>query len=171
MNKFAIVKKFLEFERVLYYTIFLESDGVEEDLSETDKFLKRFKDETSPYIEELNIIVELIKNIGERGAKKIFFRFEGSAVALPSKPRKIQGVEIIEHSQLRLYCIRVNESIVILCGGDIKTKNKALDCPNVKGHFRLANNISKQLDQFILDRTVDIQFKELVSDMQIEFEI
>ncbi|HCY82329.1 MAG TPA: hypothetical protein DHV22_12375, partial [Xanthomarina gelatinilytica] len=37
--------------------------------------------------------------------------------------------------------------VVFLFSGDIKTANNAQDCPNVKPHFLLANQLTKAIDE------------------------
>lgn len=81
----------------------------------------------------------------------LFFRPEQKASALPSPRGSRVGIEIKSDTTLRLYCVRINEDIVILCSGDIKTKDNAQDCPNVSYHFRLANKISQKIDEAQLD--------------------
>ena len=68
------------------------------------------------------------------------------ALALPSKPSKrIVGFQVMMDSTLRLYCVKISESVVILCNGGIKTTNKATDCTNVSSNFRLAYLIAKKV--------------------------
>lgn len=70
-------------------------------------------------------------------------------------------------NNLRLYSLRINESIVFIFGGNIKTENHAQNCPNVKEHFRLANQISTAIyeaigsDDIVLNDTqTDIEYEE-----------
>lgn len=46
---------------------------------------------------------------------------------------------------LRLYCHWVNNRIMILYNGGIKTTHRAQDCPNVSRHFYNAQSWTKQL--------------------------
>ncbi|MEM9917871.1 MAG: hypothetical protein AAF990_07235 [Bacteroidota bacterium] len=125
----------------------------------------KFNDGKGLIYEEFGVILKLIKIIGRRGAKDIFFRFEDMALALPSKPSKrIAGVQVMMDSTLRLYCVKISESIVILCNGGIKTTHKATDCPNVSSHFRLANLIAKKVYEQLKIGMIRLDEKTLISD-------
>jgi hypothetical protein len=69
-------------------------------------------------------------------------------------------------NNLRLYCLQANESVVFLFDGDIKTENNALDCPNVKPHLNLANQITKAIDRAIIER--DIQWNNNMNDIDFD---
>ncbi|MDR3010860.1 MAG: hypothetical protein LBV59_23235 [Sphingobacterium sp.] len=58
-------------------------------------------------------------------------------------------------NNLRLYCHRLNDHVVILYGGAIKTAGKAQDCPQVKEHFNLANILSRLIDQGFVDDDIE----------------
>ena len=72
MKKYVIIEEFLAFKKVQYYTIKFEVD----EENETDKFFLKFGDSSNSHFNEFMIIFNLIKAIGARGAKEIFFRPE-----------------------------------------------------------------------------------------------
>jgi len=168
MSKSAILEVFDEYEYLTYYTVRrLNSDGEPEDLSETDKFYQEYDDPKSLMYDEFNTIVTIIDAMGRhhRGAEAILFRFEDAAHALPSSKgaaKRLFDIEVIEHSGLRLYCIRLTERIVILLGGGAKTEDKALNCPNVKRHFQFAQAVAKAIDEMLMDGTLTIEGKWLI---------
>lgn len=90
-----------EHEAVNYYSIHLDK----EELSELERFFDKFP-EGSPYDEDIDTIIEWLDRIGERGALERHFRNEG---------RYGDGVSAIpiETSNLRLYCIRQSDKILI----------------------------------------------------------
>jgi hypothetical protein len=140
VNYFVTLRVFKTFKKVTYYTFLKENDAY----TEADKFFNKCltNDKISEQTDEL---VEWIRLIGEKyGAKERYFRFENEAGALPPK--------FVENNQLRLYIYRVNEGIVILSNGGIKTKQTAQECPNVKAHFRFADKMSKQLNALMGER-------------------
>jgi hypothetical protein len=145
MHNFATIKHIQTFEKVSYFSIIFDSDS----LSLFEVFSERIKNDVN-LKEDLQIITAWLIKIGARGAKKIWFREEGSAQALPPKIHLLAG----KYTSLRLYCAVLNESVVVLFSGDIKTTLKAQDCPNVKDHFQLANRISERLTQAIIDKFI-----------------
>lgn len=103
-----------------------------------------------------------IKQIGDKyDAQSHFFRPEAETAdtaALPpkGKDRKPQYTEYgrAKANNLRLYCLRANENVVFLFDGATKTKQKAQECPNVKSHFKLANQLTKAIDQAFREKEI-----------------
>ena len=118
----------MKFRLVTYYTIRIQAEA----LSETDKFFERFMN--SPYAQDLGNIKYWLKDkIGEeRGASERYFRPEKKAHALPPP---------IPASNLRLYCWRCNDGVVLLGNGGVKTSKKAKDSPDCYPHFELMNAV------------------------------
>lgn len=126
MKRYTI-ELYKSFEKTIFYTIHER----EVTFSETDKFFLRFKDNPK-YIKDIEVIKYWIEKIGrEYGAKDRHFRPERKAHAIPIPPPK---------SDLRLYCFRVNEQIVILGNGGKKSSQKAQDSPDALPHFKLMND-------------------------------
>ena len=97
-------------------------------LSETDKFFEKY--ETDRYfqrpLQELAMFIS--KKIGdEMGALEDFFRFERAAHALPpSGNYKVEDVTLnFGNFPLRLYCLRISETLVVLFNGGEKTATTA----------------------------------------------
>lgn len=154
MNRFATIEEVEQFDKVTYYTIKFED--CEE--SEFENFLSKHRDD-STIQDEYNDLIAWIKQIGDAiGAKPQYFRQENRASALPPPSR---FVEIDYLQNLRLYCMWVSESIIILFNGAIKTQNAAQDCPNVKPHFDLANKLVLEIEKLMYG-----QYKSIVEDQQ-----
>lgn len=136
---------------VTYYTVRLEAaDDAEERPSETDDFFERFGTDDSEHGEAFEQLFDLLEAIGARGAYERFFRFEERAWALPGKRSSVGFLlenEGEQPSNLRLYCILLSDSVVVLCNGGVKTARTPQECPNVAGHFRLANTVAKHLEE------------------------
>jgi hypothetical protein len=73
---------------------------------------------------------------------------------------------------LRLYCLVLNQHVVILLNGGIKTRRNALDCPNVGPYLKRANRLAVKIDELLKHHEItwnpnftDIQFDE---NMEIE---
>ncbi|RYE55045.1 MAG: hypothetical protein EOP48_11030, partial [Sphingobacteriales bacterium] len=124
MKLFVEVEKYLTLKMVTYYTVRIRG----ETLSETEKFFQRFNG--TAYEKDLgNLRYWLEEKIGkERGATERYFRPEKKAHALPPP---------IPSSDLRLYCYRCSDSIVILGNGGLKESKKAQDSPDCYPHFQL----------------------------------
>jgi hypothetical protein len=98
--------------------------------SETDKFFAKFENDSRLdwALQELAIL--LTKIIGNKtGALSCFFRFENKAQALPPAGKMpIDSITLnYEEFPLRLYCLRITESIVVLFNGGEKTAHSAQD--------------------------------------------
>lgn len=161
MSRFAKIRHINTYKKVHYYSILFE----EEENSIFEQFLSKYV-EIEEAKQDLVEMLEWIRKIGDEiGAKSKYFRHEGAtsdAKALPPPTKFIEGTA----GNLRLYCLVANEQVVFLFNGGIKTTSKAQDCPNVSGYFRLANKISKELNQCFMDK--DIRWTN--DDTDIEFD-
>lgn len=155
MNTFAHIKPIAQYDKVSYYSICIEGNPI----SLFDEFVRYH---TLTNGKKLNHVLEWIKIIGNKyGAQAYLFRPEGEtadASALPPKgiERKPQYAElgIKKANNIRLYCLRANESVVFLFNGDIKTAKQAQDCPNVKKHFKLANQLTKAINSAFINKEI-----------------
>lgn len=156
MNSFVILRLFKTFKKVTYYTFLKEND----DFTEAEKFFNKCLS-NKKLEEQSQELVEWIKLIGEEyGAKDRYFRFENEAGALPPK--------FVESNNLRLYVYKVNDNIVILSNGGLKTKRTAQECPNVKDHFRFAGKMAKQLNILLGQGSIKIKGNRIINLKDIE---
>ena len=72
---------------------------------------------------------------------------------------------------LRLYCIRANQSVVILLNGDLKTAQKASDCNKCKKHFDMANRIAARIHDGLREKSISFGDKTIPGFEDFEFEI
>lgn len=171
---FAKIEIFKTFEKVRFYTVRLEIEEYWEEETEADKFFQKFLDEPEKPSSGAELIFNTIIEIGNRGAKKRYFRFENRANALPPPANTLVELGQSEETSgehLRLYCIRLNEEIVILINGERKTKETAQECPLVAPHFRLANKIAKKIDEALFNREVILKGRALQFDSNFELEL
>ena len=140
--------------------------------SEFMDFQIRMKQLHPTQLGELN---NLIFEIGDKyGAYPEQFRDERKADALPPEYFQYLGLDDIDPSNkfgLRLYCLRLNESVVILFNGDLKTTQKADDCSNCRKHFQLANRATAKIDQAIKERSIMPVNKDILDIENFEFEL
>jgi hypothetical protein len=150
--------KGLQLAKVNFYTVWIEGD----DNSEFTDFINRMK-LTEKNKTELAELVKFIVEIGDKyGAKDKDFHFEASAHAL-----SLRHIEINSDANdfgLRLYCLKLSESVVILFNGDRKTTQKAQDCPNCAKYFRLAQRIATTIDTAIREKDIIPVWKRLIFD-------
>jgi hypothetical protein len=127
-RKIAILE-FEKHESVRYYTIKL----AEENNTEIQRFFDKY--DTQEFKADFDVITSWVNIIGEKGASKEFFRPEGGKVkAIP-----------IDSNKLRLYCFRVNESIVIFGNGGLKKTETYQEDPELNDYAETLREIGEQL--------------------------
>ncbi|MBL7859521.1 MAG: hypothetical protein JNJ65_00070 [Cyclobacteriaceae bacterium] len=158
----------LDFNKVKYFSVKIE----EKEHSEFMDFQFRMRNSHPTQLGEMNA---LIREIGEKyGANREQFRDERKADALPPETFQYFGLDDLEPDNqfgLRLYCLRLSESVVILFNGDLKTAQKVDDCKNCRGHFKLANRITSKIDDAIVQRHIRPIYKDIIGIEDFEFEI
>lgn len=177
MNTFATIEEAQRFDLVTYYTIRSEVDEEKENLNEFEKWiLKHSRDESVK--DEYQDIMALLERMGQKlSAKLRYFRHEGRAEALPPNWKELNRQEKEAHitysKNLRLYCIRITESVVILFNGGIKSDGAktAEECPNVRKYFRQANSFAKAIDEAISNREIQMEKGKLIFDPDFEIPI
>lgn len=161
----------MEYDEVMFYSAKVRPcDEIGDDeasdwpdiLSLAEDFFDRFSD-NSILKEEVDLIYLLLDDMGRNGASKDFFRHENRAGALPSPSNKLlrRNLDPASFQPLRLYVMRISEDVVFLFNGDVKTTEKAQDCPNVSRHFRLANSLAMEIDEAIKNRDIIVGHKSL----------
>lgn len=97
--------------------------------SEFQKFLIMFKDTGDQYIkEDFDRILAAIEIISQNGALESYFRNEGRMTdRICAIPLLVKSRDKARHGTLRLYCIRISDSLLIIGGGGIKTTEKYED--------------------------------------------
>ena len=172
MNNFAEIILVERFDKVTYYTV-----SINEDISLFRKFLNKHSIENK---EKFYHIMAWIEKIGDKvGAYDTYFRNEAEiadARALPPEGVNreptyvamdvLTDEELNVPNNLRLYCMKANESVVFLFNGDIKTAAKAQDCDNVRPHFKLANKLTKLIDQAFIQK--EIKWNKDCTDIIVE---
>jgi len=152
--------------KVHYYTICIDDEDSQ--TTEFVDFITRMN-EGDNNKKELQELIVRIKKIGnDYGALKHFFHHEAAADALSVPVEHIDIESELNDFGLRLYCIRLSESTVILLNGARKTAQKVQDCPNCYKHFQMANKIAKAIDKAISEKEVVLIGKELEQDENFE---
>jgi len=150
VNTFARIERLsdFQFKKVSFYSIRFEQS----DVNEFFDFLNRME-EVEDVTDDLSNLLVWIEEIGEKygAVKNRFFRNESITTdvqALPPSKKQMVAFELPVEN-LRLYCLVLNEYVVFLFNGGIKTTQEAKDCPNVGPYIKQANNIVVKIDEQI----------------------
>jgi len=143
VNIFALEKFDDQGSRCTFYTVRWE----ESDWSETDKFFDKYESDADfeRHIQELAVF--LTKKVGnDVGALEDFFRFENTAQALPPSGKHKVGEITINYGNfpLRIYCLRISDSLVVLFNGGEKTAENAQGGKTSMA-FHEANQFAKRI--------------------------
>lgn len=105
--------------------------------SEIEKFVLNFS-EISEYKEDLDVILAWLENIATRGALERYFRPESSYGS---------GVKAIPIStnNLRLYCIRLSDNILIVGNGGVKDVDKWQNSSQLSPMVKLLEDTEKYI--------------------------
>ena len=152
MNTFALEIFDDQGKLCTFYTVRWEDAK----LSETDKFFLKFSKENQlkQALQELAKFLEVV--IGnEYGALEEFFRFENNAQAIPSSGTyKVEDIYIkYGNFPLRLYCLRISESLVVLFNGGEKTANTAQQGKTSMA-FQEANIFAKRILEALKNKDI-----------------
>ena len=115
--------------------------------TEFQKFLIMFKDAEDPYLkEDYDRIVAAIQKITDTGAIESFFRNEGKmSDRVCAIPLLITSRNKAKHGTLRLYCIRVSDTLLIVGGGGIKSSATYEENPDLLSKVRTLQSIDSAL--------------------------
>lgn len=154
MNTFVLEVFDDQGKKCTFYTVRWEHSL----LSETDKFFVKYENNKAfeRPIQELAKFIS--KKIGEElGALEDFFRFENSAHALPPSGRyKVEDIYInYGNFPLRLYCLRISESMVVLFNGGEKTTASAQGGKTSMA-FHEANFFAKRIVEALIQKDIYI---------------
>ena len=111
--------------------------------------------------EKLTHILSCLEQLGKRGALISLLRNEQSGselLAIPKKnyktPPTYQKDGLPSKNMLRLYCHRLNENVLFVFSGGLKTTNDPLKCPNVKQHFLNGQDFCNAIDRAIQENEI-----------------
>lgn len=144
---------YIELEKVKFYTV----QEIGNSFNETDDFFIRFKD-NPVYQEDIEIVNYWILKIGQEfGSYERYFRPERKAQAIPIPPPS---------SKLRLFCYRINDQLVILGNGGIKSSRTVQKSPGALLHFELMNTVAFVTQSKLQRREWVISGKTIIGDLK-----
>ncbi|MBQ7711654.1 MAG: hypothetical protein IJT39_07510 [Bacteroidales bacterium] len=128
------------------FTICFEGD----DATEFQKFIEKFKEDASRK-EELSVILTAINRmLTASGFLERYFRPEGNmgdhVVALP-----------IERTKMRLYCLRMSDSVLIVGNGGVKSTKTYEEDESLNGYVITLQKLDKLLNKAIKSGKVTIE--------------
>ncbi len=128
--------------------------------SEYERFYSKFI-EDARLNPDLLRIVQVVDRIADQGALERFFRYEGkindSVVALP-----------VLKSKLRLYCLRLSDTILILGNGGVKNSRTYEEDDSLRGYVLTLQKFEELLKEGQRDGSVIITEKTIDTDKTFE---
>lgn len=153
MSNFALEIFDDESPKCMFYTVKL--DG--EDVSETDLFFEKFFNDPETKQPAMDLATFISDTIGtKRGAINVYFRNENLAHALPP-PSKVEIEEVAFGTDfpLRLYCLRLSSSCVVLFNGGKKTSQTAQD-GETSTAFHQANIFADKIMKALMNKEITL---------------
>lgn len=143
-----------EHQAVNFYSIHLDT----EELSELERFFDKFP-EGCDMDEDIDRIIAWLDHIGEHGALERYFRNEGAygdgVCAIP-----------IETNNLRLYCIRLSDKILIFGNGGIKDTKTWEQSDSLARYVEILMDTSRFISSRLSDGTLYIVDTELIGNLR-----
>ncbi len=134
-----------------------------EDKTEFERFMQDFKD-NSELNEDFQRIIYAVSKILENGALERYFRPEGGygdgVCAIP-----------IQSGQLRLYCLRISDQILIIGNGNVKRTRTTQEDPLLQGYVITLQKFDKLIRAGIRNGVLSIEEKEIVGSEGRIFEV
>ena len=149
MKKRTTVDLVEQSEKVSFYSISFQMDRT----TEFERFLSKFEEEAE-FNEDYQRILAALEIILDRGALERYFRPEGSIndnlCAIP-----------IESGNIRLFCLRISDQILILGNGDKKTRRTYQEDRRLLGYALDLQKFDKLLKKDLEDGVVTIEERTL----------
>lgn len=144
----ARIQSVAQTEKAGLFTICFEGES----FSEFEKFVTKHKD---AYSKDLNVILAAINRmLGASGFLERYFRPEGKmrdhVCALP-----------IQSGKLRLYCLRMSDSVLIAGNGGVKKGQRYEDCEELNGYVVTLQKLDEALRLAVKKGNVTIEERNI----------
>lgn len=134
----AIIEEVKQTENAGLFTIRFEGQTE----TEFEKFMQRFKDDAERQ-EDLSVILNLInKMLAMSGFLERFFRYEGKM-----SDRVVAMPQPTDHVELRLYCLRLSDSVLIVGNGGVKNTRTYEESDELSGYVITLQKLDMLLKQ------------------------
>lgn len=131
--------------------------------TELQKFLTKFKDNAERN-QDLQNILNALRRILENGALERYFRYEGKmkdkTVALPVLPGK-----------LRLYCLRLSDSVLIVGNGGEKNTQTYEESSELNGYVITLQKLDALIREGVANGSIVIETKDIILADDLTFDI
>lgn len=131
--------------------------------TELQKFLIKFKDNAERN-QDLQKILNVLRKILENGALERYFRYEGKmndrTVALP-----------VLRSKLRLYCLRLSDSVLIVGNGGEKNTQTYEDSSELNGYVITLQKLDALIREGVADGSIVIEMNDIIIDDDKTFDL
>jgi len=159
MKKKVTVDLIEESDVVSLYSISFSFDGT----TEFERFLEKFEKQ-AVWNKEYQKVLYAISLILDNGALERYFRPEGKindrVCAIP-----------VESSNIRLYCLRISNEILVIGNGDVKKTVTYEDDPKLLGYVMDLQKFEALLNKDIIDGIITVKEKRLVGIEEETYEI
>jgi len=130
-------------------------------------FTSKIRDMQETHKEEVDLLLTALLTMKKNGADKRYFVTKGQEQYLPVVPSDIFNDN---DYGVRLYGMYLRPSLILLFNGGIKTKQHPKDCNNIKKHFHDAMNIVAKVDKAIIEKDIDIDMVDPISELIFEIQ-
>lgn len=150
MKKNTTLELIEQSEKVSLYSISFEMDGT----TEFERFMRKFESEAS-LNKDYQRILYALQWILDHGAFERYFRPEGAMkdnlCALP-----------LESGDIRLYCLRISDQVLILGNGDVKRTLTYQEDKKLLGYVLDLQRFDELLRQGLSDGAIKIEEKTII---------
>ena len=146
-------------EKTGLFTIIFENETE----TELQKFLTKFKDNAERN-KDLQNILNALRRILDNGALERYFRYEGKmrdhTVALP-----------VLRNKLRLYCLRLSDSVLIVGNGGEKDSQTYEESAELNGYVITLQKLDDLIREGVADGSIVIEANEIKMDDDKTFDL
>ncbi len=140
---------------VNFYSIKLD----EQELTELERFFEKFPIGCE-YDRDIDVIIAWLDKIGETGALERHFKYEGKygdgVMAIP--------IEI--GNKVRLYCLRLSDSVLIFGNGDVKDVERWQDSPTLSSYVKMLMDTSRFIASRMNNGDIILVDKEIIGNLK-----
>jgi len=154
----ATIKSIEQTEQAGLFSICIDGE-----LSEFEKFLEKFKSD-AVYQQDFNIIIAAVQKMMNNGFLERYFRPEG-------KISDRVGALPIHKSRLRLYCLRLSDSVLIVGNGGIKDTRTYEENDELSGYVISLQKLDALLKAEEQAGTISIEVAEIKGIENKDFDL
>lgn len=154
----ATIKSIEQTEQAGLFSICIDGE-----LSEFEKFLEKFKSD-AVYQQDFNIIIAAVQKMMNNGFLERYFRPEG-------KISDRVGALPIHKSRLRLYCLRLSDSVLIVGNGGIKDTRTYEENDELSGYVISLQKLDALLKAEEQAGTISIEVAEIKGVENKDFDL